>query len=234
MRRAGILGGLGPASTLDYYRGIIDGVRSEAEGSDYPHLIINSVNMTEMLGYVAREDWDELVSMLVGAIEQLEAAGAQFAAIACNTPHIVFERIQERSALPLISIVDTACSYAQQENYESVVVLGTRFTMSSGLYTRALNGYGIAAHIPSQDEQLFFQDRIEHYLQSGIVTPGYQQQMLGIARELIERHQADSLLLGCTELPQMIQEGTIDTNLINTTQLHIEAIVKKILEVALR
>jgi len=115
MKKVGIVGGIGPASTLDYYSGIIQGVRAKKDDGNYPKIVIDSVNMTEMLSIINDKNWDALVNMLVGAIQNLANAGAELAAIASNTPHIVFDRVQKQSALPLISIVEATCEYAHSK-----------------------------------------------------------------------------------------------------------------------
>lgn len=138
MKTVGIIGGIGPASTLDYYKGIVDGYRLRSDDDSYPKIIINSIDMTEMLSYVAAEDWDKLVAMLAAEIQKLAAAGADFAAISSNTPHLVFDRLKEISPLPLVSITDAACNYAKQQGCKKVLALGTLFTMKNGLYTAAL------------------------------------------------------------------------------------------------
>ena len=225
MKKTGIIGGIGPASTLDYYSGIINGYRSKTGDDNYPEIVINSVNMTEMLSYVQNKDWDALVAMLVNAINNLANAGAEFAVIASNTPHIVFDRVQKQSSLPLISIVDETCKYAQSKGCEKVVVIGTRFTMSSGLYSKAFEKYNIVAVVPSEGEQATIHNIIFPTLEDGIVVPEDKQKMLEIVTALITEHHADALILGCTELPLMIKDGDIDTLILNTTQIHIDSIV---------
>jgi aspartate racemase len=228
MKKVGIIGGIGPASTLDYYSGIIDGFRAKSCDGNYPEIVINSVNMTEMLSYVSNEDWNSLVNMLLKAIMSLANAGAEFAAIASNTPHIVFDKVKEKSVLPLISIVDATCARIQQKGCKKVVVIGTRFTMSSGLYTEALLKYGITAFVPSEDEQAEIHEIIFPKLEDGIIVPEDKEKMLIIANGLLVNHRADGLLLGCTELPLMIKDGDLDTVIFNTTQIHIESIVNSI------
>lgn len=225
MKKTGIIGGIGPASTLDYYNGIINGYRSKTGDHNYPDIVINSVNMTEMLFYVQNKDWDALVAMLVNAINDLAKAGATFAAIASNTPHIVFDRVQKQSSLQLISIVDETCKYAHSKGCKKVVVTGTRFTMSSGLYSEAFKKYNIVAIVPSEDEQATIHNIIFPKLEDGIVMPEDKQKMLGIVSGLITEHHADALVLGCTELPLMIKDGDIDTLILNTTQIHVDSIV---------
>ncbi len=229
MKRAGIIGGIGPASTLDYYSGIISGVREKSNGDDYPLLVIDSINMTEMIGYIADNDWDKLVCLLVSSIDRLAAAGADFAAIASNTPHIVFDATRERSKLPLISIVDATCRYAVEAGCRRAVVLGTLFTMRSGLYSHTLERYGIETVVPDDRTQNEVWGLIYPNLENGIVIPGDKARLVEIAQKLLDTSQADALVLGCTELPLAIKPGDIDTVLVDTMRIHIDEITREIL-----
>jgi len=225
MKKTGIIGGIGPASTLEYYSGIINGYRAKTGDDNYPEIIIDSINMTEMLSVVQNKDWDALVAILTNAINNLASAGAEFAAIASNTPHIVFDRVQRQSSLPLISIVDETCKYAQTKGCKKVVIIGTRFTMGSGLYSETFDKHGITTAVPSESQQEVIHNLFFPNLENGVVVPEDKQKMLDIVNGLITEHQADALVLGCTELPLMIQYGDVDTLILNTTQIHIDAIV---------
>jgi aspartate racemase len=229
MKKLGIVGGLGPVSTMDYYSGIIQGVRARTGDGNYPKIVIDSVNMTELLSYLYRKDWDSLTSVLVGSINYLANAGAELAAIASNTPHIVFDRVQKQSVLPLISIVDATCTYAQSKGCQKVLIIGTAFTMRSGLYAEAFEKYGITAIVPSENEQSIIHGIIFPNLEDGIVVPEDKLKMLEIINGLLMEQQADAVALACTELPLMIKDGDIDALILNTTQIHIETIVHSIL-----
>jgi len=228
MKKVGIVGGIGPASTLDYYSGIINGFRANSNNDNYPQIVIDSINMTQMLSYISNENWDLLVNMLLHAIENLSNADADFAAIASNTPHVVFDKVQEGAVLPLISIVEATCVCVQQRGCKNVVILGTRFTMNSGLYTEALRKYNITTVVPSQNEQAVIHDIIFPNLENGIVVPEDRKKMLAIANRLLSDHNADGLILGCTELPLMIKDDDLKTSIFNTTQIHIDTIVNSI------
>lgn len=230
MKKVGIIGGIGPASTLDYYCGIIDGYRAKVKDGSYPEIVIDSVNMTGMLSYIEREDWNALTEMLADVIYHLKAAGAQFVAIASNTPHIVFDMIEKRSPLSLISIVDETIAYAQAKGVKKAVVIGTRFTMRSGLYANAFSKLNIATVTPSENEQEEIHGVIFPKLEDGIVDLNDKNKLLALANRLISEHDADALVLGCTELPLMIKENDIDTLLLNTTQIHIDAIVNAVIK----
>ena len=225
MKKAGLIGGIGPASTLDYYTGIIDGYRQKTGGADYPEIVIYSIDMNEMMSYIENDRWDRVINQLSKAAASLAAAGADFIAIASNTPHIVFDEVQEQSPLPLISIVEETCRFAKAAGYQRVLTIGTRFTMKSGLYTDPLKKHNISALLPSDEEQekihaLFFPN-----LENGIVIAEDKEKMIKTVDRIIKAQNTDSVILGCTELPLMIKQGDLAAPVINATQIHIESIV---------
>jgi aspartate racemase len=229
MKKSGLVGGIGPASTLDYYKGILDGYRARTGGEDYPPLIIDSLNLAEMYSLAERKAWPEFTGRLAGSVKNLAAGGAEFAAMAANTAHIVFDAVAARSPIPLISIVEETCKYARAKGCRSVVIFGTAFTMSSGLYADAFAKHGIAAFVPDDDGQKAIHNIIFPHLQDGIVLPEEKEIVLSLARRLIAAHRADALILGCTELPLIIKDGDLDTLILDTTQIHIDAILDRIL-----
>ncbi|MGI6666934.1 MAG: aspartate/glutamate racemase family protein [Bacillota bacterium] len=137
----------------------------------------------------------------------------------------MFDRVQARSPLPLISIVEETCKYAEVKGCKRVVVFGTGFTMSSGMYTDAFANRGIEAFVPTPEEQRAIHGVIFPNLQEGIVLPEEKRLVLNIANRMIEEKNADALILGCKELPLIIGEDDLDTLLLDTTQIHIDAIV---------
>ncbi|QDR83185.1 aspartate/glutamate racemase family protein [Sporomusa termitida] len=229
MKKAGIIGGIGPASTLDYYSGIIEGYRAARQDGQYPGLVIDSINMTEMLGYVAGENWDGLIAMLLAAVKNVKNAGADVAAIASNTPHIVFDQLQEQSPVPLISIVEATCQYVRETGCTRVIVMGTKFTMTNGLYTEKFRQYGLQAFVPDEQEKEAIHNIIFPKLEDGIVVPEDKKKLLGIAEKLITKHHANGLVLGCTELPLMVHAGDLPIEILNTAQIHVRSIVKYML-----
>lgn len=229
MKKAGIVGGLGPASTLDYYRDIIAGYMEQANTDQYPALVIDSINMTEMLGYLAKEDLDYLAAMLLDSIHNLAQAGADFAVIASNTPHIVFDAVKEKSELPLVSIIEATCIYAKKMNYKKVLVLGTMFTMSNGLYTLALEKYGMEGIVPDTEGKNMVHNIIFPKLENGIVVPEDKEKMLQLIDRMVIEYKADAVILGCTELPLMIHQEDIATPVLNTAAIHVEAVIGELL-----
>jgi len=225
MKKLGLVGGIGPESTHLYYKGIIEGYRARTGNDNYPHMIIDSLNLTEMYDLAAGKDWDVFTQRLTDSVKNLAAGGAEFAAMAANTAHIVFDDVKSRSPLPLVSIVDETCKYSQSKKCRSVVIFGTAFTMSSGLYSNAFAKYGIDAFVPSEEDQKKIHGIIFPHLQEGIVLPEEKKTILEIAEKMISGKNADALILGCTELPLIISEGDLEVPLLDTTLIHIEAIL---------
>ncbi len=225
MKKLGLVGGIGPESTIDYYRGIIAGYRQRLAQDTYPQMVIDSLNLKEMYTLSSTQQWDKFADRIIDSLKNLSAAGAEFAAIGANTAHIVFDEVNSRSPVPLVSLVEATCQYAQAKGCKKVVVLGTAFTMSSGLYTDALAKFGIDAFVPDKEQQQVIHNIIFPNLQAGIVLQEEKEAMLRIASQMIKATDADALVLGCTELPLIIKEGDLDTLLLDTTQIHIEAIL---------
>jgi aspartate racemase len=230
VKKLGLVGGIGPESTLEYYDGIIARYRAKTASPNYPLIVIDSLNLHEMYTLADKKEWIQFTERLVASVRTLKAGGAEFAAISANTAHIVFDQVQQQSPLQLVSIVEETCRQAKARGYERVIVFGTGFTMSSGMYTNAFAKQGIDAFVPSPEEQQAIHGVILPNLQEGIVMTEEKHLVLRIARRMISDMKADALVLGCTELPLIIKGGDLEVPLLDTTQIHIEAIVDRMLE----
>jgi len=229
MKKFGLVGGVGYLSTLEYYRLINEGfqkrVRHQSKSGDNPPMVIESLNLAVAYGLVEKKDWKGFADLFVDAIHVLHGAGAEFAAIAANTAHIVFEEIQARSSIPVIGIVDETCKRAKSLGCRKLVVFGTGFTMKSGMYEAKCVQYGLEAVVPNEADQQAIHDIIFPNLEAGIVLEHERAAMLEIAKKLLAEHQADALVLGCTELPLAIKNDDLDTVLLDTGLIHIDAIL---------
>jgi aspartate racemase len=129
MRALGIIGGLGPQSTIDYYRSIIARVRLRQPDAGHPHITFNSLDVSKVIALLDAGRRDELTDYLVSGADLLLRAGADFACIAANTPHIVFDEVQSRSDIPLLGIVRATAENAKSLGLKKVGLFGTGFTM---------------------------------------------------------------------------------------------------------
>ena len=139
MKTLGIIGGIAPESTVDYYRQIIALYRSQQSDGGYPSILINSINLKKMLDLIGAGNLPEVTEYLLSEVVKLAAAGADFGLFASNTPHLVFEDIRQRSPIPLVSIVEATCEVALALGLGKVGLLGTRFTMQGGFYPKVFS-----------------------------------------------------------------------------------------------
>lgn len=225
MKTIGIVGGLGPESTLDYYREIIAAFKASHGNLEYPEIIIYSVNLGEILPLINEKNWARLSEVLLKKIDALYRAGAQFAAIASNTPHIIFHDLQSRSPIPLLSIVEATCAKAKQIGVKRAGLMGTKFTMESDFYQKVCIPEGISIVIPSAEEQHFINQKLFTEIELGIFKDSTRDALLAITNRMFETESIDALILGCTELPLIISENALGIPFLNTTAIHCEHIV---------
>lgn len=226
MKKIGIVGGLGPQSTIDYYKGIIFAFHSTYNETGYPEIAIESCNLKEMLDYSNNNNWDKIAEILANKFNWLKQAGCDFGAIASNTPHKVFDKIQRLTDLYLISIIESACSYALDNHYKKLCLLGTGFTMKSDFYQQVFSKQGIDLVVPGQQEIEYFHDKIYSELEFGLVKEKTKERFISILNHVVEEHQCDGAIMGCTELPLIIKEDDIDVAYLDTTKIHIEKIIE--------
>ena len=155
MRTIGMIGGLGPESTIDYYRSIIARYRARRPDGGYPHLVINSLDVDKGLAMLDAGRLDELATYLAAGLDLLVRAGADLGFIAANTPHLVFDEVQHRSAIPLLSIVRATSDRARALGLKKVGLFGTGFTMRASFYPKELQRAGIGVVLPTESEREF-------------------------------------------------------------------------------
>lgn len=230
MKKIGIIGGIGPESTLDYYRGIIDAFRDRIGGMHYPDIIIYSADLTELLEILEAKAMDRLAEWLLGRIGALQRAGAEFAVIASNTPHVVFDEVARRSPLPLLSIVEETCRKAESLGVRRPGLMGTKFTMSADFFRKPFHAQGMTVVVPSPEEQRLIHEKLFSEIELGIFKDSTRETLLGIVKRMTERDAIDSLILGCTELPLILPGEAHGIPFLNTAAIHVESIVNYCLE----
>ncbi|HSM93991.1 MAG TPA: amino acid racemase [Anaeromyxobacteraceae bacterium] len=227
MKTIGIVGGLGPESTVDYYQRIIRAFVRRRPAATYPEIVIFSANSDELFARVDRRDWDGIAAMLAEKVRALAAAGAEFAAISANTPHIVFDRVAAASPIPLLSIVEATRDAARDAGMKRVGLLGTKLTMSSNFYADAFRPAGIEVVAPTEEEQQLIHHRLMTEIELGVLKPETRAELNGIGRRLQRDHAIDGLVLGCTELPLIMTAPIEGLPLLDTTAIHCERIVRE-------
>jgi aspartate racemase len=230
MKTVGMIGGTGPESTIEYYRLIIALYRERVQDGSYPPILLNSIDMTRMLDLIGADQLAEVTEYLVGEVQKLANAGADFGFLASNTPHIVFNEIQRRSPIPLISIVEATCEAAQALGLRKAGLFGTRFTMQKSFYPDVFSKVGIKLVMPEPNEQSYIHDKYMNELVNGIFLPETREELLSIVSHMIEEQDIQGLILGGTELPIILNDTEyMGIPFLDTTRIHVERVVVEML-----
>jgi len=223
----GIVGGLGPESTIDYYRRILEEWKRDNPSSS-PSIIIDSLDVDRGLRLV-EHDRPALVEYLSASVRRLAAAGAHFAAMAANTPHVVFDDLVARSPIPMVSIVEACADEAQRRGLRRLGLLGTRFTMEGTFYPTVFARRGIAIVSPNDEERAWLHDRYIGQLLKGEFRDETRNGVISVVRRLREEEKIDGVILGGTELTLLLSAPVVgDIPALDTTALHVDAIVKRL------
>jgi aspartate racemase len=230
MKTVGIIGGIAPESTIEYYRLIIASYREKKRDGSYPPILINSIDMKKMLDLIAARDLTGVTEYLLGEVIKLEQAGADLGLLASNTPHIVFEEIRRRSPMPLISIVDAACEAVHALKLKKVGLFGTRFTMQGRFYPDVFSRQGIAIITPGLEDQKYIHEKYMNELVNGVFLAETRERLLAIVQRMKERDGIQGLILGGTELPLILRD-VFDKGIpfLDTTRIHVEGVIAHML-----
>ncbi|MDB9823021.1 amino acid racemase [Deltaproteobacteria bacterium] len=225
MKPIGIIGGIGPESTVDYYKEIIAAFNTKHPDLAYPEIIVYSANLNELMRFVETRDWTKLSEWLLEKISSVHSAGAEFAAIASNTPHIVFDEVKSKSPIPLLSIVEETLNKAREMGLKKIGLMGTKLTMGEEFYKKPFISKGISIVVPSESEQELIQHKLFSEIELGIFKDSTREELLAVTKRMVDEEKIDSLILGCTELPLILTESKYDIPFLNTTAIHCDSIV---------
>lgn len=229
MKTLGLIGGTGPESTIEYYRLLVARYREQADGHS-PPVIITSIDLKQMVEWMTAGNLAAVTDGLAAEFERLQRAGADFAALTANTAHIVFDELQQRSSLPLISIVEAAFEEVRARGLKSVALFGTRYTMQAPFYPSVFSRAGINLVLPNDQEQDYIHEIYLGELLKDVFRPETRARLLEIADEMKRRDDIEGVILGGTELPLLLREEEHNgMPLLDTTSIHVNKLVTEML-----
>lgn len=220
----GIVGGIGPEATVDYYRMLLAAFKRRGV-DDYQSILINSIDLDKALRYLYADDRAGLIEFMIEPIEKLAKAGAELGLFAANTAHIVFDEIQERSRIPLISIVAATCDAAKKMEVKRAGLIGTRFTMLGTFFPDHFSKHGIEIVIPDQGDIDYVHEKYLGELVPGVFLDETREGIVAVLDRLRAKHDIGAVILAGTELPLLLRGVTYDLPLLDTATIHIEATV---------
>lgn len=226
--KLGLVGGIGPESTVLYYRKIISGVQSKLGHEYLPKISIESLSAFKVFELCRSNKFDELTEYLLEALNSLEKSGADFVALTGNTPNIVMDRVRQLASIPVLSAIDATCEEAKKRGVGSLGLLGTSFTMQHSFFKAPFENIGIRIATPKLEQIVWIQDKIENELEHGIVKEETRESLIQIIKNLQDNQRIDQVMLACTELPLILHDEISPVPCLDTLEIHVAALVERL------
>jgi len=223
MKVIGLIGGMSWNSTLEYYRIINESFTRRLGGFHSARLVLYNLDFDEIQRAQHESRWDDTTRVLVDAGNAVKRAGADFLVICTNTMHKVADDVEEKVGMPLLHIVDVTGDAIRERGLHRIGLLGTRFVMKEPFYQERLRDrFAIELLVPGEDDIAAIHQIIYNELCEGKIKASSRRVCTDIISRLVNEG-AEGIVLGCTELPLLIQPGDIHAPIFDTTRLHAEA-----------
>ncbi|KGA23841.1 aspartate racemase [Pectobacterium brasiliense] len=229
MKKLGLIGGIGPESTLLYYRKLVYEAQRRVGADFFPNLTIESLNVFDVLTLCRNQNYTALVDYLMDGINNLTAAGVDVVALTGNTPHIVFDELQKRATVPLVSIIESTRDDALRLGVTKAGLLGTRFTMEEDFFKKPFRESGITVITPDTATMALIDEKITTELEQGVIKPETRADFVNIVQRMKKEKGIDAVILGCTELPLLFSDVLLPVVGLDTMQSHIDRLLAIIL-----
>ncbi|MDX9880708.1 MAG: amino acid racemase [Prolixibacteraceae bacterium] len=226
MKKIGLIGGLGPEATVDYYKAIIEAFKGEGK-LNYPEIIVYSVNMYTFIGKMEAGDYRGAMDYLAAKLKALQEAGADFLALTANTPHLFFSELQQEVEIPMLSIVEATAREARRLGLKRPGLMGTAFTMNADFFSKVFSIFGMEVVMPSYAQKEYINKKLFSEIELGIFRDETREGLIEIIGQMKAEWQVDGIIMGCTELPLILPGNSYhEIPSLNTTQIHVNEIVK--------
>jgi aspartate racemase len=225
MKILGLIGGISWVSTIDYYKAINQGINEQLGDLNFAECMIYSFNYQDIKRNNDANDWDLTLKMLTKAALGMKATGAEAIVLCANTMHMVADRLQENVQLPVIHIATATAEAIKEQGLKTVGLLGTKFTMEQPFFRDKLAEKNIEVLIPDDTDRFRMHYTIFEELGRGILSPETKSFYIDVIRKLVAQG-AEGIILGCTEIPMLINSNDVDMPLFDTALIHSKAAVK--------
>ena len=230
MNTLGLIGGTSWHSTIDYYKMINQAVNNHFGNNTNPPLLVYTLNQAEVHRYQKENKWDSIANMLVVAALNLNKAGVNAVLFCANTPHKVFDSVQQKLDFPIIHIADATAKVIHEKGLKKVFFIGTKYSMQEDFITKRIKNNDLEVLVPKEDKVINELHRIIiEELTYGEIVKESKEYVLNTIKNSVTQG-AEGVILGCTEFPLMIFQEDLDIPIFNTTEIHAKAGVDFILK----
>ena len=225
MKKIGLIGGTGPESTAMYYKELNSRTDKLTNGKAMPDLSIESVDFRRAWKYVTTQQYDKLAGYLSEKVISLSKAGAEIISLTSATMYIVIDEIEAKTKTKLVSLPKAVADEATKNGYRKVGLLGTIFTMEQDYMKSDLIKAGIEVVVPGKDDRLLVAKRIFEELESGIVKESTLNEFNAIIGKMQTEQGAEAVILGCTELPLLLNNDNCALPCLDSVDIHINKLI---------
>lgn len=230
MKTIGLIGGMSWESSLEYYRILNETVKERLGGLHSVKCVLYSVDFAEVEALQHAGRWDEAASIMVEAGQSLERAGADLLMLCTNTMHKLASEIEAGVNLPLLHIADAAAEAVRAGGITRVGLLGTKFTMEEEFYRgRLTDNHGLQVVIPDAEDRELIHRVIYGELCLGVIKEESRMAFTQIIAKLAA-DGAQGVILGCTEIENLVRQQDSPLPVFPTTRIHAEAAVDWVLK----
>ena len=230
MKKLGLIGGTGPESTLMYYRELNRRIDALTGQKQMPEIVIESVDFRKMWGMVEARRYDELSDYLAQEAANLKAAGAEVISMTAATTHIVYDEVCRKSGIPLVSIPKAVADEAVARSIKKVGLLGTIFTMEQAYMKTDLINAGVEVYVPDEADRKLVAERILTELELGTVKESTLVEFQAIIKKMQQAHGIEAVILGCTELPLLLNPDNCPVLCLDSVEIHINDLIRRVTE----
>ena len=230
MKKIGLVGGTGPESTVMYYKKLNTEIDRLTGGTAMPDIAIESVNFRRAWDYVSNEKYDLLTDYLEEKVKSLISGGAEVISLTAITMHMVFDELSKRTDYPLVSIPKAVCEEVVSQGISRVGLLGTVFTMEQDYMKKDLISAGVKVFVPNEKERELIGKRIFEELEMGIVKESTLTEFVTIIDRMKGDDGIEGIILGCTELPLILNSDNCPVSCFDTVDIHLKKLVSLAME----
>ena len=226
MKKIGLVGGTGPESTLMYYRELNGRIDALTRSTEMPDLAIESVNFRRAWELVSSGNYEALTDYLAEKIENLSKSGCEVISLTAATMHIVYDELVRKTGVRLVSIPEAVCEEVRRRGYRKVGLLGTIFTMEQDFMKKDFVRAGIEIVVPEKEDRELIAKRILEELELGIVKEETLKEFTRIIKGMRDRQGIQAVILGCTELPLLLNPGNCPVDCLDSVEIHLQTLIR--------
>ena len=230
MKKIGLVGGTGPESTVMYYKKLNSEIDLLTNEESMPDIAIESVDFRRAWNYVINGETDKLTDYMAEKVNNLASSNAEVISLTAVTMHMVYDAVVEKTGVALVSIPKAVCEEIVANGIKKVGLFGTLATMEQDYMKKDLIENGVQVFVPNDEERALIGKRIYEELEKGIVKESTLAELTDIINRMKEDDGIEGLILGCTELPLILNSDNCPVKCVDSVELHLKKLIKLAME----